>query len=107
MVWRGRLAAGFDTGVEDLEAEDGEAVDNQAWALGVERSCRVLGGEVAEEPFVQLLDEVVAALVVAVDGVLDANDLGVGGVGVARFVLFVPEVEVLAVVGGNERRECV
>src|SRR6202011_3473150 len=50
MLCRGRLAVGFDAGVEDLEAEDGEAVDNQARALGVERSCRVLGGEVAEEP---------------------------------------------------------
>ena len=60
------------------------------------------GGQVGEEPEVDLFDQVVAALVEAIDGVLDLGDVGVGGLGVAGFVLFVPEIEVFAVLGGDE-----
>ena len=93
---------GLDAGVEDAQGEDGEAVDDEAGGLGVERGGGVLRGQVGEEPEVDLFDQVVAALVVAVDGVLYAGDVGVGGFGVAGFVLFVPEVEVLAMLGGDE-----
>jgi len=46
---------------------------------------------------VELLDEVVALLVEAVDGTLDLGDASVGGVGRAGVVLFVPEIKVGAV----------
>jgi hypothetical protein len=42
-------------GVEDLEGEDGEAVDDEAGRLGVERSRGAIGGEL-EEDDVDLLD---------------------------------------------------
>ncbi len=53
-------------GVKDFEGEDGEAVDDEAGGLGVERC---VGGGVSggEEDGVDLLDEVVAELVEAID----------------------------------------
>ncbi len=83
-------------GVEDLEGEDGEAVDDEAGRLGVERRGGMDGSEL-EEGGIDLLGEVVAELVEAVDLVLDVGDGGVGGAGVAGFVFAVPEVEVGAV----------
>ncbi len=62
----------------------------------------VLLGQVGEEPLVDFFHKVVAALVEAVDGALDLGDVGVGGLGVAGLVFLVPEVEVFAVLGGDE-----
>jgi hypothetical protein len=98
----GSVAMSLDAGVEHLEGEDGETVDDESGGLGVEWGGGLLVGKVGDEPLVELFDEVVAALVEAVDGVLDTSDLGVGGEGVASLVLFVPEIEVLAVLGGDE-----
>ena len=89
-------------GVEDLEREDGEAVDDQAGRLGVERRGGVVRGRVSRRAMVDLLGEVVAALVEAVDGVLDVGDGVVGGDGVAGGVFAVPEVEVGAVLVEDE-----
>ncbi len=63
--------------------------------------------EIGEDPEVNFFYEIVAALVEAVDGALDAGYVGVGGLGVTGFVLFVPEVEVFAVLGGDEGEEFV
>ena len=101
----GGVTVSLDMGVEDLEREDGEAVEDEAGSLRVQRGSGVLRGKVDEQPLVHLLDEVVASLVEAVDGVLDMGDLGVGGVGDAGLVFFVPQVEVFAVVGGDEGME--
>ena len=79
--------------VEDLEGEDGEAVDDKAGRLGVEGRGRTLGRKFQESD-VDLLGEVVAELVEAVDVVLDVDDGGVGGVGIAGGVFAVPEVVV-------------
>ena len=103
----GTGAVGLFAGVEDAKREDGQAIDDQARSFGVERGCGVLWGLVCEEPEVDLFHKVVAALVVAVDGVLYAGDLGVGGLGVAGLVFFVPEVEVFAMLGGDEGEEFV
>ena len=80
-------------GVEYLEGEDGEAVDDEAGRLGVEGRGGVVGRD-PEESEVNLLGEVVAELVEAVDVVLDVDDGGVGGVGIAGGVFAVPEVVV-------------
>ncbi len=48
----------------------------------------------AEQGAVDLLDEIVAELVEAVDGVLDLGDGGVSGIWIAGGVFLVPEVEV-------------
>ena len=80
-------------GVEYLEGEDGEAVDDEAGRLGVEGGRGVVGRD-PEESEVDLLGEVVAELVEAVDVVLDVDDGGVGGVGIAGGVFAVPEVVV-------------
>jgi hypothetical protein len=80
-------------GVEDLEGEDGEAVDDEAGGLGVEGSGRSFGCEL-EEGDVDLLGEIVATLVEAIDVVFDLDDGVVGGAGVAGFVFAVPEVVV-------------
>ena len=93
-------------GVEDLEGEDGEAVDDEAGGLGVERGGGVVGrqdGHQFQEGNVDLLGEVVAKLVEAVDVVLDLDDGGVGGVGVACIVFAVPEFKVGAVRRGEVR----
>jgi len=83
-------------GVEDFEREDGEAVDDEARGFGVEGYGRVGGCELQEFD-VDLLGEIVAELVEAVDVVLDFDDGAVGGVGVAGIVFTVPEVVVGAV----------
>ena len=54
---------------------------------------------------VDLLGEVVAALVEAIDVVLDLDDGGVGGVGVAGLVFAVPEIVVGTVLVEDELGE--
>ena len=88
-------------GVENLEGEDGETVDDEAGGFGVERSGGVFGREL-DEGDVDLLGEVVAQLVDAIDVVLDLDDGGVGGVGIAGLVFAMPEVEVGAVLIEDE-----
>ncbi len=66
------------------------------------RGAEGLSGESCEEGDVDLLGEVVAALVEAIDVVLDLDDGGVGGVGIAGFVFAVPEVVVGAVLVEDE-----
>lgn len=80
-------------GVEDLEGEDGEAVDDEAGGFGVERSGG-MGGRELEEGGVDSLDEIIAELVEAIDVVFDLDDGGVGRVGIAGVVFAVPEVVV-------------
>jgi hypothetical protein len=95
-------ACGLLAGVEYLQGEDGEAVNDEAGCLGVERGSSVLWRDGGEEPGVHLLDEVVALLVEAINGVLDAGNLGVGGGRVAGLVFLVPEVEVGTVICGGQ-----
>ena len=98
-------ATGFLLGVEALEREDGEAVDHHAGRLGMQRRGLVLRRNAGEQEQVDLLGEVVAALVEVVDDVLVLGDVMVGGDGVADGVLVVPEVEVGAVLGEDEGGE--
>lgn len=63
------------------------------------------GGQAGEQTLVDVLDEVVAELVEAVDGALGGDDGRVGGVGVASFVLLMPEIEVGPVLLEDELRE--
>lgn len=103
-------------GVEDFKGEDGEAIDDEAGGFGVEGSGDVVGREF-EEGEIELLGEVVAELIEAIDGVLDFGDGVVGGVGVAGCIFAVPEVVVGAVLvedeliegagGRGSRRGCV
>ena len=58
-----------------------------------------------EEQAVDGFDQVVALLVEGVDGVLEAGDGGVGGIGLADLVFLVPEVEIGAVMGEREVEE--
>jgi len=83
-------------GMEDLEGEDGETVDDETGRLGVKGRGGVVRRKV-QEGFVDDLGEVVAELVEAIDVVLDMNDGGVGGVGVAGFIFAVPEIVIGAV----------
>ena len=92
------------SGVEDLESEDGKAVNDEAGRLGVEGCGGVVGREV-EKGDVDLLGEVVAELVEAIDVVLDVDDGVIGGVGVAGGVFAVPEVVVGAVLVEDEMVE--
>ena len=55
-----------------------------------------------KEGEVDLLGEVVAELVEAIDVLLDLDDGGVGGVGVAGFIFAVPEIVVGAVLVEDE-----
>lgn len=62
-------------------------------------------GKVAKEPVVDAFDEVVAVLIEGVDLPLDGGDDTVGGGGVPRHILLVPESEVGAVLLFDEARE--
>jgi len=103
------VAVSFFAGVIDLQGEDGETIEDEAGGLGVEggRTVLVHAGvvEPVEEPLVHLFDEIVAALIEGVDGVLVGGYGGVGGGGVAGQILFVPEVEVGSVVLHGELAE--
>ncbi len=66
------------------------------------RGAAGLSGASCEESDVDLLGEVVAELVEAIDVVLDVDDGGVGGVGVAGFVFAVPEIVVGAMLVEDE-----
>lgn len=92
-------------GVVDLERKDGEPIDDEAWGFGVERSIGVLGAGELEQELVDLLDEIVALLVEAIDSVLDLGDPGVGDVGAAGGVFFMPEIEVGEMLGTDESDE--
>ncbi len=92
-------------GVVDFQRKDGKPVDDEARSLRVERSVGVLLPCELEQKLVDLLDQVVALLIQAVDGVLDLRNAGVGGVRTAGGVFFVPEVEVGQVLRPDERDE--
>ncbi len=97
----GRGTLGLLAGVKELEREDGEPVEHHAGCLGVEfRVCCLR--QVAEEPFVDLFDEVVALLVEGIDGPFDAGNPGVRRQWIAGFVLFVPKGEVRAVLAADQ-----
>ena len=103
MVFGGGVwTAGLFLGVEDLEREDGEAVDHEARRFGVERGGERLVGHGFEEGDVDAFDEVVALLVEAVDVVLDGNHGFAGDVWGAGLVFGVPEIEVGTVVVEDE-----
>ena len=97
----GRGAIKLRCGVEDFEGEDGEAVDDEARGFGVEGRGGNFRDE-SEEGEVDLLDEVIAGLVEAVDIVLGLGDGVVGGVGIAGVVFAMPEVVVGAVLVEDE-----
>ncbi len=102
---RGILAVDLFGSVEDFERENGEPVDDEAGGFGVEFSGGVgkpEGLNVVEGGAVELLGEVVAALVGFVDAALDAGELGVVGFGSAGFIFGVPELEVCEVLAGDE-----
>jgi heptosyltransferase-3 len=102
-------AVGFFFGVEDLESEDGEAVDDEAGRLRVQRrdgvEVEALLFYLGKKHEVDLLGAVVAELVEAVDGVLDLGDGVIGGEWVAGLVFAVPEVEVGLVLVEHELGE--
>jgi hypothetical protein len=105
LVFRGGGSMGFGSGVVKLEREDGKSVDHEAGGLGVEGRGIVLLAGLGEEEVVDLFDEVVAALVEAVNGVFDVGDGGVGGLWAAGVIFLVPEVEVGVMVGEDESGE--
>jgi hypothetical protein len=60
------------------------------------------GSEGGEKDLVELFGEVVAALVGGVDAALGGGENGIGGAGGAGIVFDVPEIEVGAMLGGDE-----
>ena len=93
--------------VVDLERKDGEPVDDQAGRLGVERGVFVLRSGLVEQDQVNLLHEVVALLIQAVDRVLHVGDGRIWSVGRAGRILLVPEVEVGLMLAHDEPEEIV
>ena len=88
---------GLFGGVVDFQREDGESVDDEAGGLGVEGGGIVLRPGLSEQGEINFFDEIVALLVQPINLMFDVSHGGVGGVWVASLVLFVPEVEVGAV----------
>lgn len=93
--------------MELLEGEDGKAVDGHAGSFGVHRGVvREIVADLGEYQLVHLFDEVVALLVVVVDGPFGLVDKFEALVLASGVVLVVPEGEVVLVIGldqGNER----
>ncbi len=99
------VAFGLFRRMEELQREDGKAVEHHARGLGVEGRYGGDGFEVMEQPLVDLFDEIVAALIVSIDGALYGGNLRVGRGWVTGFVFFVPEIEVGAVFLPHEALE--
>ena len=102
MGLRRRGAVRFFRCVKNFESEDGEPVDDKSRSLGVHGCGLILRAGFVEEEEVDLLDEVVAKLIEAVDLVLDVRDVGVRYVGTAGLVFLVPEIEVGAVLAQDQ-----
>jgi hypothetical protein len=91
--------------MEDLEGEDRQPIDDRSGGL------RVLpcvggkrdAGEALEQCLVDLLDRIVAALVVAVDRALVRRDRGIRDVPPPRAVLLVPQQSIVAMVVRDPR----
>lgn len=101
---RGIRAKGFFAGVIDLEREDGQAVDHEAGRLGVERGVGVgqeLRLEIIEQGLVELLHEIVAKLVGAIDATFDVSEQRVRNPRGASLVFDVPQIEVGAMMAGD------
>ena len=95
-------------GMEKLEREDGKSVDDQAGRLGMQLGA--LPGQatligIVEQHGIHAFDQIVAALVQAVDEALGLGDVVVASPGRAGFVLGVPEFKVGKVVGERELEE--
>ena len=104
------FAVDFLGGVEEFQGKDGEAVNDEAGGLGVEfcgGGGKAEGSEEVERGAVELLGEVVAALVGFVDAALDAGELGVVGFGAAGLVFGVPKLEIGEMLTGDEGEKCV
>ncbi len=92
--------------VELFEGENGEAVDGHAWSLGTHLSIvRKVVADLSKDQFVHLFDEVVALLVIVVDGPLSLVDEFEAHVLAASVVFVVPESEVVFVVFFDQREE--
>lgn len=92
----------FFCSVINLQGDDREPVNDEAGSLGVQGCLEVLCACKQQEAFVDLLDQVVAKLVEAVDGVFDCGDGCVGGVGAAGGIFLMPKVIVGAVLCQNQ-----
>ena len=96
-------------GMEELEREDGEAVDDDAGALGIQLGFgvgQVERAQMIKQDHVAAFSEVVAALVDAVDGALYFRQVVVCGMGCAGIVFCVPKLEVGKVLGDHHIEKC-
>lgn len=80
-------------GVKNLESEDGKPVDDETGTFGVQGSCRLMGN-LLKQGEIDLLGEIVAELVEAIDAVLDLGDGMVGSVRSPSLIFAVPEIVV-------------
>lgn len=99
-------ALGFFARVINLQRENRKPIDDESGRLGVEGrggvgQDRMLILEPSQKSHVQLLGQVVAALVDAVDTTLDGGQLGVAGAGSAGLVFSVPELKVGLMLASN------
>lgn len=88
------LSVDLFRGVENLQCEDRQAIDDEAGSLGVKRRGGVLLFDLAEQCRVDPFDEVVSLLVQAIDGALHRRNGGVTDCAVPGSVFFMPQVEV-------------
>lgn len=102
VLGRGVAAAGLLAHVEDLQRQDGHAVDHAAGGFRIQAAARHGGRQRGEENFVHALDGVIALLVVAVNRALVGSDFAVGYIAAAGQVFFIPQQVVEAVVEFKE-----
>ena len=102
----GILAQGFLAHVVFLERQDGKPVDDHARGFRILRAAlRSRGLQGGHQRLVDFLDEIVALLVVAVDGALRLIDALEAEVVAAGDVLLVPEQEIAQVVFADQAVE--
>lgn len=86
-------ADGLFAHVVQLQSHNRHPVHDHAGCLGMQHSIGSLL-QLVEEGAVDGLDEIVTPLVELVDGALDGSDTLIRGIGAAREIFLVPEVEV-------------
>src|SRR5258708_20707596 len=96
-------ALGLQAHMEHLEGKDGKTVGHRSSRLRVQSGARFTlhGRQLAQDILIDLLDRVVALLIVRVDSSLVGGDRRIGNVPPPRLILLLPEQAVAPVVELN------
>ena len=96
--------------VVDLERQNRQPVDDEPGGFGLQGRLRV-GQFPLAKPFqqypIEVFGKIIAQLIGGVDAPLDSGEVGIARTGGPRFVFNVPEIEVGAMLAGDEGKRII